>query len=203
MLTTGSTAPAPIERDLEKAIGSQIRSQRRRHDLSIADLASAASISTGMLSKIENGGISPSLATLQSISTALQVPLSSLFAAFEERQDCSHVPAGQGLTIERRGTKVGHVYQLLGHMLRGDVAMEPYLITLREGAAPYTSFHHQGVEFIHMLKGELTYRHGTETYLMRAGDSLLFDSSALHGPEAVESRETEYLSIIVYPRPAT
>jgi transcriptional regulator with XRE-family HTH domain len=199
-LTTGSAAPAPVERDLEKALGSQIRTLRRQHDLSIADLAGAASISTGMLSKIENGGISASLATLQSISAALQVPLSSLFASFEERQDCSYVPAGQGLTIERRGTKVGHVYQLLGHVLRGDVAMEPYLITLREGAAPYTSFHHQGVEFIYMLEGELTYRHGAEIYALKQGDSLLFDSSALHGPETIGSGEIRYLSLIVYPR---
>jgi len=153
-----------------------------------------------MLSKIENGGISPSLGTLQSISAALQVPLSSLFASFEERQDCSYVPAGQGLTIERRGTKVGHVYQLLGHVLRGEVALEPYLITLRDGAAPYTSFHHQGVEFIHMLKGALTYRHGSETYALKPGDSLLFDSSALHGPEGLSEGDTQYLSIIVYPR---
>jgi hypothetical protein len=32
------------------------------------------------------------------------------------------------------------------------------------------------------------------------GDSLLFDSSALHGPERFSEGETEYLSIIVYPR---
>ncbi len=199
-LTTGSAAPASAERDLEKALGSQIRRVRRQHDLSIADLASAAGISTGMLSKIENGGISASLNTLQAISTALQVSLSSLFASFEERQDCSFVPAGQGLTIDRRGTKVGHVYQLLGHALRGEVAMEPYLITLRDGAAPYTGFHHRGVEFIHMLKGEVEYRHGAEIYSLKQGDSLLFDSTALHGPEQVSRGETTYLSIIVYPR---
>ena len=199
-LATGSAAPAANDRDLERALGSQIRGVRRQHDLSIADLASAAGISAGMLSKIENGGISASLATLQAISGALQVPLSSLFASFEERQDCSYVPAGQGLTIERRGTKVGHVYQLLGHVLRGEVVMEPYLITLRDGAAPYTSFHHRGVEFLHMLKGEVRYRHGSETYHLRQGDSLLFDSAALHGPEEVSQGETVYLSIIVYPR---
>jgi transcriptional regulator with XRE-family HTH domain len=197
---TGSAAPAPAERDLERALGSQIRAIRRQQDLSVSDLASAAGISNGMLSKIENGGISASLATLQAISGVLQVSLSSLFASFEERQDCSYVPAGKGLTIERRGTKVGHVYELLGHVLRGDVVVEPYLIKLREHAAPHTSFRHSGVEFIYMLKGEVTYRHGSETYPLKVGDALLFDSSALHGPESLSEGETEYLSIIVYPR---
>lgn len=188
------------ERSLEKALGNQIRMLRRQHDLSVADLASSAGISNGMLSKIENGGISASLSTLQAISGVLQVPLSSLFAAFEERQDCSYVPAGRGLTIERRGTKVGHVYQLLGHVLRGDVAVEPYLITLRENAATHTSFRHAGVEFIYMLSGEVHYRHGSEVYHLTPGDALLFDSSAAHGPEMISDAETTYLSVIVYPR---
>ncbi len=199
-LATGSAAPQSPERSLERALGNQIRALRRQHDLSVADLASASGISNGMLSKIENGGISPSLATLQAISGVLQVPLSSLFASFEERQDCSYVPTGQGLTIERRGTKVGHVYQLLGHVLRGDVVVEPYLITLRDRAAPHTSFRHSGVEFIYMLSGDVRYRHGSETYHLKPGDSLLFDSSALHGPETLSDGETVYLSIIVYPR---
>jgi transcriptional regulator with XRE-family HTH domain len=199
-LATGSSAPPAPTRNLERAIGNQIRILRRQQDLSVADLASAAGISTGMLSKIENGGTSPSLATLQSISSALQVSLSSLFASFEERQDCSYVPAGQGVTIERRGTKVGHVYELLGHVLRGDLMVEPYLITLRADAMPYTSFVHGGVEFLYMLKGEVQYRHGARSYVLREGDALLFDSSAPHGPEQISEGETVYLSLIVYAR---
>jgi transcriptional regulator with XRE-family HTH domain len=199
-LRTGSSAPHPPERDLERALGNQIRTLRRQHDLSVSDLASAAGISNGMLSKIENGAISASLATLQSISKVLQAPLSSLFASFEDRQDCSYVPAGQGLKIDRRGTKVGHIYQLLGHALRGDVAVEPYLITLSENAEAYTSFSHAGVEFIYMLEGEVNYRHGSETYHLKEHDALLFDSSALHGPQSLVGPESRYLSIIIYPR---
>jgi len=199
-LATGSSAPPVAERGLERALGTQIRQLRRQNDLSVADLAASAGISNGMLSKIENGGISASLSTLQALAVALNVPLSSLFASFEERQDCSYVPAGQGLSIERRGTKAGHVYELLGHVLRGDVVVEPYLIVLRENAVPHTSFRHSGVEFIHMLEGEVIYRHGTERYTLRDGDSLLFDSGALHGPEVLVSPTSRYLSIFVYPR---
>ena len=197
---TGSSAPAVAERELERALGNQIRALRRHQDLSISDLASAAGISNGMLSKIENGAISPSLTTLQAISSALQVSLSSLFASFEDRQDCSYVPAGQGVTIDRRGTKVGHIYQLLGAVLRGDVVVEPYLITLREDAVAFTGFRHSGVEFLYMLEGEVHYRHGTRTYHLQPGDSLLFDSSALHGPEQLSGAVARYLSLIVYPR---
>ncbi|ATE65542.1 helix-turn-helix domain-containing protein [Rhizorhabdus dicambivorans] len=199
-VATGSNAPQVAERSLERALGIQIRQLRRQNDLSVSDLASAAGISNGMLSKIENGGISASLSTLQGIAGALNVPISSLFASFEERQDCSYVAAGQGLTMERRGTKAGHVYELLGHVLRGDTVVEPYMITLRENAIPHTSFRHGGVEFIHMIDGEIVYRHGGEQYTLRNGDSLLFDSNALHGPEALVSPTSRYLSIIIYPR---
>lgn len=197
---TGSSAPAAPERNLERALGQQIRTIRRQQDLSVSDLAAAAGLSTGMLSKIENGGISPSLSSLQAISRALQVPLSSLFASFEERQDCSYVKAGQGVTIDRRGTKIGHSYQLLGHVLRGDVVVEPYLITLGADAAAHTGFRHSGIEFLYMLEGEVDYRHGAQSYHLQPGDSLLFDSSALHGPEQLSGAETRYLSIIIYPR---
>ena len=199
-LATGSTAPAPpqAERSLERAIGAQIRELRRRFNLSVADLASAADISASMLSKIENGQISASLSTLQAVAAALSVPLTTLFSTFEERRDCSFVPAGQGLVIDRRGTKVGHIYQLLGHALGGEVVVEPYLITLNEEAAPYTGFRHGGAEFIYMLTGEVIYRHADRTYHLKPGDSLLFDSGALHGPESLVVRPMTYLSIIVY-----
>lgn len=199
-LTTGSSAPAENERTLERAIGNQVRILRRHNDLSVSDLAAAAGISSGMLSKIENGQISPSLSTLQAIAGALTVPLSNLFAAFEDRRDCSFVRSGQGLAIERRGTKVGHLYQLLGHVLRGEVVVEPYLITLRKGAEAYTSFQHAGIEFIYMLTGEVGYRHGDQTYHLKPGDSLLFDSTALHGPESLVQQPMTYLSIIIYSR---
>jgi transcriptional regulator with XRE-family HTH domain len=200
-ITTGSGAPAVTHRALERALGGHIRTRRRQLDLSVSDLAAAAGISTGMLSKIENGQISPSLATLQSIAGALGAPIASLFAAFDENRDCSYVRAGQGVVIERRGTKVGHVYQLLGHALGGDVMVEPYLITLREGAVPYTGFQHAGTEFIYMLTGKVVYRHGEQTYTLAPGDSLLFDSAAIHGPEVLIELPMTYLSIIIYERP--
>ncbi len=197
---TGSAAPMETKRSLERALGNQIRTIRRQHDLSVSDLASAAGISNGMLSKIENGAISPSLTTIQAISGVLQVPLSALFASFEERHDCSFVSAGQGVPIDRRGTKVGHMYHLLGAVLRGEVVLEPYMITLSEDAVAYTGFRHAGVEFLYMLEGEMDYRHGDSTYHLAPGDSLLFDSGALHGPEHLTGAVAKYLSIIVYPR---
>lgn len=195
---TGSGAPATERRTLEQAIGLQIRHHRKLMGLTVAELAGAATVSTGMLSKIENGQISPSLTTLQTLAGALNMPISLLFSEFEERRDCSFVPAGQGVVIQRRGTKVGHKYELLGHMLGGPIACEPYLITLAEDAAPYTSFQHEGTELIYMLTGEVIYAHAGASYHLKPGDSLLFDSGAPHGPERLIAAPMTYLSIIMY-----
>jgi transcriptional regulator with XRE-family HTH domain len=199
-LATVSNAPPENERSLEKALGQQVRLLRRERDLAIADLATAAGISVGMMSKIENGQISPSLSTIRSLSEALNTPITSLFASFEEKRDCSYVPKGKGLVIERRGSKVGHVYELLGAVLGGDLVVEPYLITLKSDAEPYTGFRHAGIELIYMLTGEVIYRHAEKTFRLKPGDSLLFDSGAVHGPETLVKVPMTYLSIIIYQR---
>lgn len=200
-LATGSTAPR-VDQPLSiaAAIGLQIRSLRKRQDITAAELAHQAGLSAGMLSKIETGSVSASLESLDALARALNVPLTTFFAAYEERSDCSYVPAGKGVTIDRRGTKAGHQYRLLGHSLSGDLVVEPYLITLSNEAEPYPVFQHAGVEFIYMLTGAVVYRHADKTYPLRPGDALMFDSSAPHGPEELTELPMTYLSIIIYRR---
>jgi transcriptional regulator with XRE-family HTH domain len=200
-LATGSTAPradAPLS--IAAAIGVQIRVLRKRLDITAAELAIQAGLSAGMLSKIENGTVSASLESLESLARALNTPLTSFFATYEERRDCSYVPSGQGVTIERRGTKAGHQYQLLGHSIAGSLVVEPYLITLSDEAEPYPIFQHVGIEFIYMLSGAVVYRHADKTYPLKPGDALMFDSAAPHGPEKLTRLPMKYLSIIVYTR---
>ncbi|MBX6321311.1 MAG: helix-turn-helix transcriptional regulator [Rhodospirillaceae bacterium] len=186
--------------ELEKAIGREVRAFRRQLDATVAELARQAGLSAGMLSKIENGMTSPSLATLRALSKALNVPVTAFFRRFEEEHDATFVKAGQGLTIERRGTRAGHQYQLLGHSVRARVMVEPYLITLTERSDVFPVFQHSGVEFLYMLQGEVGYRHGNKTYVMRPGDSLFFDAAVPHGPEELRKLPIRFLSVISYPR---
>jgi transcriptional regulator with XRE-family HTH domain len=200
-LLTGSLAPAEMRtHSIEEEIGIQVRRLRKGFDLTVVELGAAAGISAGMLSKIENGSISPSLSTINALAKALNISISGLFAETDERHDCSFVKAGQGVRIERRGTKAGHLYDLLGHSLAGDIGVEPFLIRIKQDALPYTNFRHVGVEFIYMLSGRVRYRHGDRTYLLEPGDALFFDAAARHGPDELIKAPMEYLSIIIYPR---
>ena len=188
------------ENQLEIAIGRQVRAFRKQLHMTVAEVAGQADLSPGMLSKIENGLTSPSLATLKALSGALNVPVTAFFRKYEEERDANFVKAGQGLNIERRGTRAGHQYQLLGHTVGKQVFVEPYLISLTEESDVFPLFQHDGVEFIYMLSGEVIYRHGSQTYRLTPGDSLFFDADAPHGPEELVSLPIRFLAVIVEPR---
>jgi transcriptional regulator with XRE-family HTH domain len=185
---------------LEEAIGHEVKRFREKLNITISELAKAANMSAGMLSKIENGATSPSLSSLQSLSRALQVPVTSLFRSFEEVRDASFVKAGEGLKIERRGTRAGHQYQLLGHTRDGPLIVEPYLVTLTERSDVFPVFQHEGIEFLYILEGEVGYRHGDKVYPLAPGDSLFFDADVPHGPEELRKLPIRFLSIISHLR---
>lgn len=185
---------------LEEAIGRQVKQYREKLGLTIAELAKAADMSAGMLSKVENGATSPSLSTLQALSRALHVPVTALFRSYEEIRDATFVKAGQGLTIERRGTRAGHQYQLLGHSPHGPVMVEPYIVLLTAESDVFPIFQHAGLEFIHILEGEVVYRHGDKTYEMTPGDTLFFDAEAPHGPEELRKLPIRFICVISYRR---
>ena len=184
---------------LESLVGAQVRALRLALGMTIADVAQAAGLRPGMLSKVENGQTSPSLATLSALAGALNMPLASFFTKFDEKSEATHVKAGHGLTIDRRGSSKGHRYQLLGHGLRAKLNVEPFLITLDAGSDAYPIFQHEGVEFLYMLQGEVSYAHGDQTYLMQPGDSLFFDAGIPHGPLELRKLPAVYLSVIVTP----
>ncbi len=190
------------ENVLEVAIGREVRAYRNKLGITVADLATATGMSLGMLSKIENGNTSPSLTSLQALSKALGVPVTAFFRRFEEERNAVFVKAGEGVDVERRGTRAGHQYNLLGHVgpNASGVVVEPYLITLSADSDVFPTFQHGGMEFLYMLEGEVVYRHASHLYTMTPGDSLFFDADAPHGPEELRKLPIRYLSIISYPQ---
>ena len=192
----------PAERNLEHAIGREVRAFRRQQAMTVAELAAATGLSIGMLSKIENGVTSPSLTTLQVLAHAFSTSVTSFFRSFEERREVQHVKADQHVEIARRGTRAGHQYNLLGHIgsNASGVVVEPYLITLTAASDVFPAFQHDGIELLYMLEGEVTYRHGDQLFHLEPGDSLFFDADAQHGPEVLVKLPARYLSVISYPQ---
>lgn len=79
--------PENVRREsLEKRIGHGIKAVRNSRQMTLAELAAVSGVSLSMLSKIENGVISPSLTTLGRLSQALGIGLSTLFIPYDEER---------------------------------------------------------------------------------------------------------------------
>lgn len=190
------------EKVLEVAIGREVRAFRKQQGITVAELAKLTTLSIGMLSKIETGNTSPSLTTLQTLANALSVPLTSFFRGYEESREAILTKAGEGVEMERAGTRAGHQYNLLGHIGSNSsgVIVEPYQISLNSESDTFKTFQHSGIEMIYMLKGKVDYLHGSEVYALAPGDTLFFDADAPHGPDRLVELPIRYLSIICYPQ---
>jgi transcriptional regulator with XRE-family HTH domain len=188
---------ARVVRSLSAAhIGAQVRALRMAADMSAGALARSSGISSSMLSRIERGLVSPSIETLERLAQGLEVPTSRFFSDQARRTDFCHVRAGQGVVVDRVGAVSDYRYELLGHLLSGNLFVEPYLVTLLPGADPYVTFQHPGLKFLYFLSGEVSYRYGGKSVEVGAGDSLLFDATALHGIKAIQSGPVSYLSVV-------
>jgi transcriptional regulator with XRE-family HTH domain len=186
-------------RDLARHLGNVIRDLRTKDHLTISELAAQASISRGMLSKIETAQASTSLDALSRIAQSLGVSLAHLFRNYDMPEGGAQlVKNGAGMEVVRRGTRRGHTYHLLAYDRGPKRSFEPFLITMDDASEVFPSFEHPGTEFIYMLKGKIEYRHGQQTYTLEPGDALTFRGDVLHGPERLLDLPIYFLSIIVY-----
>jgi transcriptional regulator with XRE-family HTH domain len=192
----GNAAAAP---DVGRQLGTVARRVREGQGLTLTDVASTAGISAGMLSRLETGHVTPSLETLVALAAALGVrPALLLQGVGGEEEVAQRVPAGQGLEVVRRGTRRGHTYHLLAAQRGPRKSFEPFLVTLTDKSELFPGFQHPGTEFLYVLSGSLTYRHGSHSYALSPGDSLSFRGGMPHGPEKLTKVPIRMLSILIY-----
>jgi transcriptional regulator with XRE-family HTH domain len=183
---------------LGQVIANHVRSRRLEIGLTVGQLAERTGISKGMLSKIENAQTSPSLTTLERLSSALDMPVTSLFRGLAEERDAVFVKAGSGPEIIRKGTRAGHTYELLGTLRGPYKRVEPLLVSLVESTEVFPLFQHAGVELLYMLEGIMEYSYGREHYRMEKGDTLQFEGDIPHGPTRLVKLPIRFLSITIY-----
>ena len=164
--------------------------------MSARQLAALAGVSAAMISRIETGGVSPSIATLGALADALDVPLVSLFRdTTTNHANYTHVRAGEGLPSTRISDGHVHEYLDLAHRMRRDIHFQAHLITLRRQTARPPVYVGHGVIFIHVLKGEAIYLYGSREIALKPGDSLTVDAEMRHGFARLETDEFVFLNV--------
>jgi transcriptional regulator with XRE-family HTH domain len=180
--------------DQPSSVGIRVLEVRQSRGLSLRALASRSGLSINAISRIEREESSPTVASLQRLAAALDVPLIELFRVTPERATVV-VRRGEGLKSRTGGV----LMESLGAGLRGQRS-GPFLMTLEPGASGgEESIHHEGEEFVHCLEGEVEYTVGTGRHHLGEGDSLLFLAKQPHRCWNLAERTARLLIVIFAP----
>ncbi|RFU11851.1 XRE family transcriptional regulator [Rhodobacteraceae bacterium W635] len=185
---------------IDISVGRTLHRLRQERGLTVSALAAEAGISPGMISRIENAQVSPSLATLSALAGALSVPVMAMLAQHEQAVDIHHVKAGQGLPSRRVTSDHSHDFLLLGKHGGPGGRFDAARIRIEAAdAGTLPSYQHEGYAFMHVLSGAATYRCGGEVFRLGPGDSISFDAKLPHGFAEITGDHIEFLTVTSRP----
>jgi len=177
------------------SVGEHLRGLREARHLSLRALARACGLSVNTIGLIERGRTSPSVSTLQALATALNVPITTFF---EDHQP----PVAVLFTAARRRPQIAlpdGVLEQLGQGLPGQ-CFQPLILRLEAGGGSGPDpILHAGHEFVLCLSGCLIYEVGGVEYVLKQGDSLLFESHLPHGWRNAGAETAEAVLILYAP----
>ena len=177
------------------AVGARVRSLREAMDLSLRDLAERSGVSAPMLSQVERGDTSPTLAVAQKIAAGLDLTLSQLLRLDEDRHVVI-VRAGEGRERRRRGHRVEELTPPLPGQ-RADVSAHTLAPGAVTGAADDPPLHEPGSrETAIVLEGELELFIDGRRHELAAGDSVTFDADLPHHFENNGLAETRFVAVV-------
>ncbi|HSI79604.1 MAG TPA: XRE family transcriptional regulator [Solirubrobacterales bacterium] len=177
------------------AVGARVRALRESMGLSLRDLSARSGVSAPMLSQVERGETSPTLAVAGRIASGLELTLSQLLR-LDEDQHVVVVRAGEG----RTRTAGGHRTEELSPPLpgqRADVSrhrLDPGAATAGPSDPP---LHEPGSrETAVVLDGTLTLVVDGADRELAAGDAVTFDADLPHHFENRGAGQAEFVAVV-------
>jgi transcriptional regulator with XRE-family HTH domain len=177
------------------ALGARVRALREGMDLSLRDLAKRSGVSAPMLSQVERGETSPTLAIAERIAAGLDLSLSQLLR-LDERGHVVVSRAGERRVRRRRGHRTEELTPPLPGQ-RADVShhvLEPGASTGRAGDPP---LHEPGArETAVVMSGEVALLIDDERHELATGDSVTFDADLPHRFANLGDERAEFLAVV-------
>jgi XRE family transcriptional regulator, regulator of sulfur utilization len=177
------------------AVGPRIRLLREAMSLSLRDLAERSGVSAQMLSQVERGETSPTLAVAAKIAAGLELTLSQLLR-LDEGQHVA-ISRAAGRRASRRG---GHAFEELTPPLpgqRADVSMHVLDPGATTGGAADPPMHEPGSrETVVILAGALALVLEGTRHELAEGDSVTFDADLPHHFENEGNDPTRFIAVI-------
>jgi transcriptional regulator with XRE-family HTH domain len=197
MTTTSTAAVAPnaSTNDAAAAVGPRIRALREAMGHSLRDLAERCGVSAPMLSQVERGETSPTLAVAEKIARGLDLTLSQLL-----RLDEGHHVVVSRAGARRRLERGGHRFEELTPPLpgqRADVSLHELGPGAATGGAADPPMHEPGSrETTVVLAGVLALVVDGIRHELQAGDSVTFDADLPHHFENEGEERAQFLAVI-------
>jgi XRE family transcriptional regulator, regulator of sulfur utilization len=179
----------------EGAVGARVKSLREAMDLSLRDLAERSGVSAPMLSQVERGDTSPTLAVAQKIASGLDLTLSQLLRLDEDRHVVI-VRAGKGRTRRRRGHKLEELTPPLPGQ-RADVSVHTLAPGAATGAPDDPPVHEPGSrETTVVIEGTAELFIDGRRHELREGDSVTFDADLPHHFENNGDTDARLIAVV-------
>src|SRR5262245_5283611 len=177
------------------ALGDRVRSLREAMNLSLRDLAERSGVSAPMLSQVERGETSPTLAVAQKIAAGLDLTLSQLLRLDEDRHVVM-VRAGEGRTRRRRGHRVEELSPPLPGQ-RADVSVHTLAPDAATGGPGDPPLHEPGSrETAVVLEGDVGLFVDGQRQVLTQGDSVTFDADLPHHFENNGDTDVRLIAIV-------
>jgi transcriptional regulator with XRE-family HTH domain len=161
------------------ALGDRVRSLREAMDLSLRDLAERSGVSAPMLSQVERGETSPTLAVAEKIAAGLELTLSQLLRLDEDRHVVV-VRERERRTRRRRGHTVEELSPPLPGQ-RADVSEHTLAPGSATGGPDDPPMHEPGSrETAVVLDGAVDLFIDGQRHELAEGDSVTFDADLPH-----------------------
>lgn len=184
-------------------VGAKIKGLRESKNITVEELSERSGLSAGQISSIENDEFLPSLGPLIKVARALGVRLGTFLddsdelgpvvCRAEERQ--SSISFSNDATDARKNME----YHSLARQKAGR-HMEPFIIDIQPSEEKnFKLSAHEGEEFIYVLAGEVEIDYGKETYTLKAGDSIFYDSIVDHHVHGACGKSAQILAVVYIP----
>ena len=186
-------------------VGLKIKSLRESKNLSVEEIAERSGLSVDQINNIENGQNLPSLGPLIKIARALGVRLGTfmddndalgpVITRAEEREQNKSISFSNDAVDARKHME----YHPLAQQKAGR-HMEPFIIDINPEDTPnFQLSAHEGEEFIYVMNGEVEIVYGKDTYSLKEGDSIFYDSIVKHHVHGAPGKSAKILAVVYIP----
>ena len=190
--------------DNTQIIGEKIKSLRNSKEITIAELSERTGLAEEQIIRIENNVDIPSLAPLIKIARALGVRLGTFL---DDQDEMGAVVCRKQETTDTTISFSNNSLDARTHMRyqslaksKSDRHMEPFIVNIEATKeTEFTLSSHEGEEFIYVMEGIIEVCHGKKNHIIKAGDTIYYDSIVPHHVHGYEGQAAKILAVVYTP----